>query len=235
MTEALTRKSKRSTIQVTPKISWPMLDDECSDYRSVQEFYDTFEATIGLANDGDGMTDIEKLTTLKACLKQHRLKTYELVYRRHLATGLVQKDPGQVYDQIKSKHLLFSETAEEKQIRVLEEGDALEKGKLSAFQWEVRWESHLADRDGIGLGLNKTEGLIQKKQKIGPNLSKDVRRDKRFRLDGKGGNAFRGVETWEEAHEVVKEIEETNAGQRALNNSTFTHGPENKDRLTRQW
>ena len=230
MTEALTRKSKRSTIQVTPKISWPMLDDECSDYRSVQEFYDTFEATIGLANDGDGMTDIEKLTTLKACLKQHRLKTYELVYRRHLATGLVQKDPGQVYDQIKSKHLLFSETAEEKQIRVLEEGDALEKGKLSAFQWEVRWESHLADRDGIGLGLNKTEGLIQYLRKIGPNLSKDVRRDKRFRPDGKGGNAFRGVETWEEAHEVVKEIEETNAGQRALNNSTFTHGPENKDR-----
>ena len=230
MTEALTRKSKRSTIQVTPKISWPMLDDECSDYRSVQEFYDTFEATIGLANDGDGMTDIEKLTTLKACLKQHRLKTYELVYRRHLATGLVQKDPGQVYDQIKSKHLLFSETAEEKQIRVLEEGDALEKGKLSAFQWEVRWESHLADRDGIGLGLNKTEGLIQYLRKIGPNLSKDVRRDKRFRPDGKGGNGFRGVETWEEAHEVVKEIEDTNAGQRALNNSTFTHGPENKDR-----
>jgi hypothetical protein len=70
----------------------------------------------------------------------------------------VQKDPGQVYDQIKSKHLLFSETAEE--IRVLEEGDALEKGKLSAFQWEVCWGSHLADRDGIGLGLNKTEGLI---------------------------------------------------------------------------
>eukprot|EP00435_Cladocopium_sp_Y103_P042487 s1035_g11.t1 len=185
MTEALTRKSKRSTIQVTPKISWPMLDDECSDYRSVQEFYDTFEATIGLANDGDGMTDIEKLTTLKACLKQHRLKTYELVYRRQLGTGLVQSDPGQVYEQIKSKHLLFSETAEERQIRVLEEGDALEKGKLSAFQWEVRWES-----------------------------------------DGKGGTIFRGVETWEEAHEVVKEIEETNAGQRALNNSTFVHGLE---------
>jgi hypothetical protein len=72
--------------------------------------------------------------------------------------------------------------------------------------------------------------LIQYLRKIGPNLSKDVRRDKRFRPDGKGGNAFRGVETGEEAHEVVKEIEETNAGQRALNNSTFTHGPENKDR-----
>ena len=49
MAEALSKKTKRSTIQVSPKVSWPMLDDECSDYRSVQEFYDTFEATIGLA------------------------------------------------------------------------------------------------------------------------------------------------------------------------------------------
>eukprot|EP00435_Cladocopium_sp_Y103_P053296 s165_g17.t1 len=139
MAEALTKKTKRSTIQVSPKVSWPMLDDDCSDYRSVQEFYDTFEATIGLANDGEGMTDMEKLTTLKACLKQHRLKTYELV-------------------------------------------------------------------------------------KIGPTMSKEVRRDKRFRPDGVGGTKFRGVATWEEAHEVVKELEETAAGQRALNNSTFAHG-----------
>ena len=31
----------------------------------------------------------------------------------------------------------------------------------------------------------------------------------------------RAVATWEEAHEVVKGIEETNAGQKALNNSTL--------------
>ena len=59
-----------------------------------KKFYDTFEATIGLANDGDGMTDIEKLTTLKACLKQHRLKTYELVYRRHFGHGIGAKRSG---------------------------------------------------------------------------------------------------------------------------------------------
>ncbi|CAK8994559.1 Pro-Pol polyprotein, partial [Durusdinium trenchii] len=141
------------------------------------EFYDSFEATIGLANDGDGMTDMEKLTTLKACLKQHRLKTYELIYRKNLGSGIIKEDPGEVYRQIKSKHLMFSETAEEKEIRVLEEGDALQKGKLSAFQWEVRWESHLADRDSVGLGLNAKEALIQYFRKIGPALSRDVRRD----------------------------------------------------------
>ena len=142
---------------------------------------------------------------------------------------MVKKDPGEVYRQIKSKHLMFSETAEEKEIRVLEEGDALQKGKLSAFQWEVRWESHLADRDSVGLGLNAKEALIQYFRKIGPALSRDVRRDRRFRPDGSGGNVFRAVATWEEAHEVVKEIEETNAGQKALNNSTFAVKQVGKD------
>ena len=59
---------KRSTIQVTAKVQWPVLDDDCTDFRSVQEFYDQFEATIALANDGEGMSDMETLVTLKACL-----------------------------------------------------------------------------------------------------------------------------------------------------------------------
>ena len=94
-----------------------------------------------------------------------------------------------MYRQIKSKHLTFSETAEEKEIRVLEEGDALQKGKLSAFQWEVRWESHLADRDSVGLGLNAKEALIQYFRKIGPALSRDVRRDV-FGQMGRGEMCF---------------------------------------------
>ena len=141
-----------------------------------------------------------------------------------LATGLVRDDPGEVYKQIRAKHLMFSETSEEKEVRILEEGDSLDKGKLSARQFEARWEEHLADRESVGLGFNAKEALIQYLRKIGPTLSKEVRRDKRFRPDGAGGTAFRAVATWEEAHEVVKEIEATNAGQRALNNSTFATG-----------
>ena len=57
----------------------------------------------------------------------------ELIYRKNLGTETVKDDYGEVYRQIKSKHLMFSETAEEKEIRVLGEGDALQKGKLSAF------------------------------------------------------------------------------------------------------
>ncbi|CAK9019854.1 unnamed protein product [Durusdinium trenchii] len=173
--------------------------------QSVQEFYEAFEATIGLANDGEGMTDMEKLTTLKACLKQHRLKTYDLIYRRNLSAGVVREDPGEVYRQIRAKHLLFSETSEEKEIRILEEGDGLEKGKLSAFQWEVRWESHLADRESVGLGLNPKEALIQYLRKIGPT--------------GPGP----GRRSFAPSRRGKKQIEETNAGQKALNNSTFVN------------
>ena len=117
---ALAQKSqktpKRSTIQVTPKVHWPILDDECTHYRSVQDFYDQFESTIALADDGDGMTDTAALVTLKACLRQHRLKSYELIYKRHQHDGTLKTNPGAVYDAIKKKHLLFAETREEKEL-----------------------------------------------------------------------------------------------------------------------
>jgi hypothetical protein len=72
---------KRATIQVSPKVAWPILNDSCSDPRSVQEFYDSFESTVQLANDGEGMNELELLTTLKAFLKEHRLKEMSTLYQ----------------------------------------------------------------------------------------------------------------------------------------------------------
>ena len=78
----------------------------------------------------------------------------------------------------------------------MEEGDGLEKGKVSAFQWEVRWESHLADRDRIGLGLNAKEALTHYLRKIGSAM-----RDKRFRPNGVGGASF---EEWAHGRKLMK-------------------------------
>ena len=152
---------KRSTIQVSPKVAWPILNDSCSDHRSVQEFYDSFESTVQLANDGEGMNELEMLTTLKACLKEHRLKSYELIYKRHHAAGTLKADPGKVYQEIKAKHLMFAETREEREIRVLEEGDRLDKGRLTAYQFETLWEEHLNERAEVGLGCTAREYLLQ--------------------------------------------------------------------------
>ncbi|CAE7332320.1 unnamed protein product [Symbiodinium microadriaticum] len=215
---------KRSTIQVTPKVQWPVLDDECSDLRSVQEFYDQFEATIALANDGEGMSDMETLVTLKACLRQHRLKSYELIYKRHLNDGLLKRDPGAVYSAVKQKHLLFAETREEKELRVLDDWERLHTFRLSAHQREVLWEEKLGEREAVGLGMTARENLIQYLRKIGDQLSREVRKDKRYREGATGAREFRGVATWEEAHEVVKEYEAMNAGQRALQNSSLSVG-----------
>ena len=171
-----------------PKVQWPVLDDECSDFRSVQEFYDQLEATIALANDGEGMSDMETLVTLKAWLgsRQHRLKSYELIYKRHLNDGPLKRDPGAVYKAVKQKHLLFAETREEKELRVLDDWERLHKGRLSAHQWEVLWEEKLGETEAVGLDMTARENLIQYLRKIGDQLSPEVRKDKRYREGATG-------------------------------------------------
>ena len=47
----------RSTIQISPKVTWPVLDDDFTDHKSVTDFYDQFESTVHLANDGQGMSE----------------------------------------------------------------------------------------------------------------------------------------------------------------------------------
>ena len=155
---------------------------------SMQEFYEQFEATIALANDGEGMTDMEALVTLKACLRQHRLKSYELIYKRHLNDGTLREDPGAVYKAVKQKHLLFAETREEKELRVLDEWERLQKGRLSAYEWEVLWEERLGEREQVGLGMTARENLIQYLRKIGDHLSREARKDKRYRESRGPGN-----------------------------------------------
>ena len=125
---------------------------------------------------------------------------------------------------MKQKHLLFAETREEKELRVLDEWERLQKGRLSAHQWEVLWEEKLGEREQVGLGMTARENLIQYLRKIGDHLSREVRKDKRYRESSEGAREFRGVATWEEAHEVVQEIEAMNAGQRALQNSSLSMG-----------
>ena len=65
------------------------------------------------------------------------------------------------------------------------------------------------------------ETLLQYLKKVGPELSNEIRRDKRYRSDGSGGTVFRTCATWEEAHEVLKEYESMKAGLKALQNTGF--------------
>ena len=52
--------------------------------------------------------------------------------------------------------------------------------------------------------------------KVGPPVSETIRLDRRPRSDGSGGLTTRLPETWEEAHEVLCELEGVKAGSRAF-------------------
>eukprot|EP00969_Alexandrium_andersonii_P249360 11020657-Alexandrium_andersonii.AAC.1 len=74
------------------------------------------------------MNPTEHLTTLLSCLWGPKEKVYKLVYKKHRKLGTVTDDPDQVFAEIKSRHMKFTATPVEKQMRVLAEYEALWKG-----------------------------------------------------------------------------------------------------------
>jgi len=108
----------RNVIRITPHINWPFLGD---DDQKVDRFVNKFESTIGLANDGRGMAPSEKLITFGQCLRQSRLKVYELIMERGRRTGAVGSNPQGVYAEIVRRLMEFSEGIFERQARVQKE------------------------------------------------------------------------------------------------------------------
>ena len=89
-------KKLSSTIRVHPTVQWPKLGDGGPDCREVSEFFEAFEDTVALANDGAGMSDKERLRVHSAFLRSSRLKTYENMIKRHRAIGEVESSPVKV-------------------------------------------------------------------------------------------------------------------------------------------
>ena len=71
----------------------------------------------------------------------------------------------------------------------------------------------------VGLPVSNAEKFIAYIQKVGSYYSERVRLDRRSRPDGAGGTTVRIPETWEECHEVLCELENVKAGERAFNAS----------------
>ena len=218
------KKFLSSTIRVNPTITWPKLMDEGPEARDVEDFFDRFDETCGLANDGAGMSDMERLKVLSSCLKGSREKTYKVLHKKHRLLGDVEANPGMVFNIIKTKLLRFIETPLEKQMRVINEWDNLSKGKLSALQFEPQWEEKLAELETAGLGRNERELMLNYLGKIGPQMQSDIMKDMRAWPDGTGGMVTRRVGTWEECHIVCLELESLKMGSKALNVFAFDGG-----------
>ena len=147
----------RSVIQVKPQIQWPSLDDADAD---IDDFLERFEETVGLANDGMGMAERERLRVLGSCLKQSRQKVYRVVTKAARRTGELERDPGAVYQQIVLRLQEFKEGLIEKQTRISREWDALTKGKLTALQFLPLFEHLVSELELCGLAKGERELLL---------------------------------------------------------------------------
>ena len=156
--EALAGRGKDTSItSVKTDLHWPTLGDERADSRDVSQFYEEFEDVCGLANSCRGMGHREMLLALRARCRGSRLKTYQNMYKAAWKAGEVLSDPGSVYEKIKAKHLMFSESREEREIRIDAEHAALMKGRLTGHQFEPVFEASVAELEAVGLGKTPRE------------------------------------------------------------------------------
>ena len=207
-----------SITTVKTDLHWPTLSDDMTGVKDVAEFYESFEDNCGLANNCQGMSKREMLIALRSRCKGSRLKTFQNIYRQEIRAGNVEADPASVYERIKSKHLLFSESVEEREIRVDSEHAALLKGKLTGHQFEPLFARSIAELEEIGLGKTPRELFLSYLRKVGPVLQKEIRKDKRI---WPKETELRAPRSWEEAHKVVLEYEQRDSTNRAQVSSVY--------------
>ena len=204
-------QTKSSVIKITPTFRWPTLGDDGPDSKDIEEFYDKYEDLCRLANDGRGMNATEHLTTLASCLRGSKEKIYKLIYMKARKLGTLETDPDAVYDDIRARHMQFTETQMEKQMRVMAEWEALWKGSYSALHFEAVFEEAVAELELAGLGKNQRELLLGYLQKVGKESAAEIQRDVRqWATDVQ--DLPRRVATWIEAHKVLVEVESMRAG-----------------------
>ena len=75
----------------------------------------------GLTNNSKGMPAADMVMTIGNCLKKSRKLTYDNIIREANDSGKLKEDPWGVYEKIKGKILQYTETPQEKQLRVRQE------------------------------------------------------------------------------------------------------------------
>ena len=178
---ALTGKSQQTSLtSVKTDVNWPTLTDDRSEARDVVQFYEEFEDCCSLANNCKGMSYREQLIALRGRCKGSRLKTYTNIYRSAWKSGEILENPEKVYNRIKEKHLVFAESKEEKEVRIDNEHALLNKGRMSAHQFEPLFEASVSELESIGLGKTPRELYLSYLRKMPMHLQKEIRGDKRL-------------------------------------------------------
>jgi hypothetical protein len=117
---------KSSVFTFDTRIQMPQLGDDGPSSRLVTEFLDKYESMCKLANE---VTDTDKITLIKRCLKGSKEKVYDNLIRATKATKQFNEDPAGVYEELKRRLLRFAETPRERQVKALKRYDDLRMRK----------------------------------------------------------------------------------------------------------
>ena len=98
----------------------------------------------------------------------------------------------------------------------------------------LQWETHdliavrsnvgklLAHLEDAGLAETEREKHLAYIEKLGPTLVEEIRKDRRPRPDGSGGETTRASASWGEAHQILVELEGIIGTTKAL--ASFRNG-----------
>ena len=132
------------------------------------------------------------------CLRGSRLETYENVKKLTQEDGTYLSDPEAVYNTIKGKLLRFRRSYEKKQTLALAEWNGLNKGTLSAIEFEGKWERPIRKLVKFGLERSQQDLMLAYYGKIHKQTAREIKKDRRTYANPDGTESIRRCITWEE-------------------------------------
>ena len=84
------------------------------------------------------------------------------------------------------------------------------------MEFEASYEEAITELELAGLGKSKLDLKLDYLSKVGFTLAADILKDSRMWENDDGSKSVRKVESWEECHKVLLELEAVKAGGRAL-------------------
>jgi hypothetical protein len=90
---------------------------------------------------------------------------------------------------------------------------------MTADQFEAAWTSAIMEMDAVGLGMNAASLKLAYLQRLDSETRYEIIKDVRSYPRDDGGEEVRKIRTWEEAHELCRELEHLRLGCKALSSS----------------
>ena len=103
-----------STIKVEPRMAWPEFGDKNRNPEEAENFIRQFEGICRMANNGTGMRYEDMVYTIGNCLKGNRKMLFDNIVQDAFKDQTLMTEPQAVYEKIRGRLLMFSETEGER-------------------------------------------------------------------------------------------------------------------------